>query len=261
MLSIVSLAVLASTALAKPIMLPTYNASEIFGGKGMRPSYNYTGLPPHEQGFQQGAYGPAAHPLEARQGASGWGSNGAGGCSVSRELATNPTNAASGDGDPHQNYWHVQLSEPISCGGGGCSVDETQTKSLTIGFSIGTNSNFKPGGNAVWFQPSFSVQEQWQTGNQYQCDGNPNGRVAIWQNVAHTAYSVANTPSGNCGESNSDYDTYVNIYRAPNQQNQGGGFYCVRDDGSGYVRNQGDGYWEGGCAGGPQPYCGNGQSP
>ncbi|ORX34858.1 hypothetical protein BD324DRAFT_653113 [Kockovaella imperatae] len=250
MFSIITLPLLAAIIAAETIVLPTYDASDLPHLQGYRQGA-FGPQPPHIQGKQQGAF-------SRRQGASGWGSNGAGGCSVSRGVATNPSDGSPGDGDPHQNYYHIQISEPISCGNGNCSVDETEANSYNIGFQVGSNSNFKPGEVAEWFQPAFSVQESWKTGQKYKCDGNPNGRVAIWQNVAHTAYSVWNTPSGNCGYSNSDYDTYVNIYRAPNQENVGGGFYCVRDDGSGYVRNQGDGYWEGGCAGGPQAYCGNG---
>ncbi|ORX37092.1 hypothetical protein BD324DRAFT_425118 [Kockovaella imperatae] len=253
MFSYLPLALVATLAASKPIVLPTYNASDLPHLQGVQQG-SFGPKPPHLQGLEQGAFSRRSD-LEARQGASGWGSNGAGGCSVSRGMATNPGDATPGNGDPHQNYWHVQLSQPISCGDGGCSVGETKTESLTVGFTVG----FDTGEDSQWFTPSFSVQKSYITGNSWTCDGNPNGRVAIWQNVAHTAYSVWNTPSGNCGESNSDYDTYVNIYRAPNTDNVGGGFYCVRDDGSGYVRNQGDGYWENGCAGGPQSYCGNGQ--
>ena len=105
-------------------------------------------------------------------------------CIASQYLATPIDNNAPGDGDPHQNYYHIQLSDNINCEGGSCQTSESNTDSKTIGFTIGTNSNAKKLG---WFQGGFSVSETWTTGNAYTCDGTAGEIVCVWQNVAHTA--------------------------------------------------------------------------
>ena len=109
-------------------------------------------------------------------------------CIVNQYLATRIDDNTPGDGDPHQNYYHIQLSSNINCEGGGCQTSQSNTDSKTIGFTIGTNSNAKKLG---WFQGGFSVSESWTTGNAYTCDGTAGEIVCVWQNVAHTAVSQA----------------------------------------------------------------------
>ena len=105
-------------------------------------------------------------------------------CQFNEYLATSPTDASPGDGDLHQNYYHIQLSDNVNCGSGSCSVGETDASSFSVGFTLGTNSNFKP----TFFQGGLSVSESWETGNDYTCDADST-QVCIWQNVAHTAVS------------------------------------------------------------------------
>ncbi|ORX35461.1 hypothetical protein BD324DRAFT_652587 [Kockovaella imperatae] len=152
-----------------------------------------------------------------------------------------------GNGDPHQNYWHVQLSESITCSqDAGCQVGQSQTTSITVDWSLASAADI-----TEWFTAGFDVSESWTTGNSYTCDGNAGETVCIWQNVAHTAYSVMEEEINNCVGVTS---SHAGVIRSPNSNNQGGGFYCV----VGTCGDQGDGYWEAGCAGGPQKNCGNG---
>ena len=45
------------------------------------------------------------------------------------------------------------------------------------------------------------------------------------------------------------------FYGNPNTNNLGGDTFCIYDD---LVQEVGNSWWEDGCAGGPQEYCGNG---
>ena len=171
-----------------------------------------------------------------------------------------------GNGDPHQNYYDIQLSDTITCNAGSCSAGETETESTTIGFTIGTNSNFKP----TFWQGGFAVTHSWTTGNTYTCNAEAGQRVCIWQRVAHTAVSfrfmegLCHLCLSICAYPRKQYSVYRNdcdgtgakhaIMRSPNQNNEGGGFYCARDD---KCQNKGANHWQiGDCQGGPQPFCG-----
>lgn len=112
-------------------------------------------------------------------------------CTYNTYLATSPTDSTPGDGDPNQNYLDVQVSDNIACTDGGCSVGQESSQSVSIGFSLGTNSNFKP----TFFQGGFSVSATWETGNDYTCDGDAGETICIWQRVAHTAVSLTPTPA------------------------------------------------------------------
>ncbi|KAH3905284.1 hypothetical protein HBI56_209680 [Parastagonospora nodorum] len=145
--------------------------------------------------------------------------------------------------DPHQNYLHKQLSQTIGCGAAvGCSVDQSNTDSFSIGFSAEIVP-FK----GKWTKGSFSVQKSWQTGNAYRCEGQRGETVCIWYNTAHTAYTVYDvktdiTCAGTLGK------TYV--MKSPNEGNRGviDDHYCV----IGTCRKKGDQYWDNtGPAGGP----------
>ena len=188
-------------------------------------------------------------------------------CQYQTFAVTSPTDKTPGDGDPHQNYYDIQVSDTILCDNGDCSAGETNSQSFTVGFSFGTNSNFKP----TFFQAGFSVSETWTTGNTYTCDGTAGESVCIWQRVAHTAvslmilriwprsrlrfsqYSLGQSQSGVC---NPPASSDIAIMRSPNDNNLGGGFFCVRGAG---CQSKGANSWENdGCAGGPQTYCGTG---
>ena len=200
---------------------------------------------------------PSNHTLESRM-------VGPGPCLVSEYLATSPTNALPGDGDPHQNYYNIQVSSNQICSADdSCSAGEQQSKSFTINFSFGSNSNFKPS----FFQAGFGVSESWTTGNSYTCNGDPGQTVCVFQRVAHTAvgeslpashrslthvqYSVGEDDP-KCGSDPSPSDP-VAIMRSPNANNQGGSFYCATGTDCQY---QGYDFWGPNvCAGGPQPWC------
>ncbi|KAH7263798.1 hypothetical protein BKA59DRAFT_490108 [Fusarium tricinctum] len=146
-----------------------------------------------------------------------------------------------GNGDPHQNYFHKQLSETINCGNAqSCSVGQSQTESFSIGFTLSAG-----GGGDNWISGGFSVTKSWTTGNSYTCSGGPGETICIWYNIAHTAYTVQDITSNPCtgSKTSSPY-----IMFSPNQNNVGGGYYCV----VGTCRAKGDGYWDySGRAGGP----------
>ncbi|KAH7071228.1 hypothetical protein BKA63DRAFT_493066 [Paraphoma chrysanthemicola] len=146
-----------------------------------------------------------------------------------------------GDGNPHQNYYHKQLSEVINCGAApSCSAGYENSKSYTIGFSSGISAD-------GWISAGFEVQKSWSTGNQYTCYGGPHDDVCIWYNTAHTAYTVRNWVQNTClGRPKAYSDNFV--MKSPNKVNRGGGMYCV----IGTCRAQGDAYWDdSGRAGGP----------
>ncbi|KPM37924.1 hypothetical protein AK830_g8633 [Neonectria ditissima] len=144
-----------------------------------------------------------------------------------------------GDGNPHQNYYLEQLSETINCGSAdSCSVGESQSQSITVGFSVSATL-------WEWLTGGFDVSVSWTTGNTYTCTADAGETVCIWYNTAHTAYTVQNADSGPCLNSPVG-DSFV-LY-SPNANNDGGGYYCV----VGTCRSQTNGYWNyDGPAGGP----------
>ncbi|KAH6888424.1 hypothetical protein B0T10DRAFT_488155 [Thelonectria olida] len=150
------------------------------------------------------------------------------------------TTSLVGDGNPHQNFLHKQLSETIACGtADSCSVGSMNSRSFTIGWSADASA-------AGWISGGFSVTETWTTGNTYTCTAGEGETICIWYNTAHTAYTVQNYDRNVCGTSNTNGGPYV-MY-SPNDKNSGGGYYCV----IGTCRSQGDQYWDKtGRAGGP----------
>ncbi|OBT58266.1 hypothetical protein VE04_01564 [Pseudogymnoascus sp. 24MN13] len=143
-----------------------------------------------------------------------------------------------GNGDPHQNYLHTQLSEVISCGGATCTVGRSDAKSYGISYSWA--------GNVFgWSSAGFSVTKTTTTGNNYGCGGNPGQRICMWKKTAHTAYSVRERQRNRC-ETTQFGDRYVLV--SPNVNNAGGNYYCV----VGSCRTQGDSWMDrNGRAGGP----------
>ncbi|KAJ5825876.1 hypothetical protein N7474_003014 [Penicillium riverlandense] len=147
-----------------------------------------------------------------------------------------------GDGDPHQNYLHTQLSENVNCGEAtSCTVGQTESISYTIGWSA-TATAFE------WLTGGFSVSVSWTTGNTYSCTGSSNDTVCVWYNTAHTAYTVQNGAYNDCTGFSPSGGTL--IMRSPNSNNVGGGYNCIIGTS---CSSQGANYWDyNGPAGGPQ---------
>ena len=136
-----------------------------------------------------------------------------------------------GNGDPHTDYFHKQVSDKHNCGAGGegdtCSV--SYLTSYTIGYSINV------GGSVGWFSGGFSVQESVTTGNTYTCNAAADETVCVWVNIPHTAYTVEK------GVDDVDYcDNQPDgplVMESPTGEMD---YYCVRGDA---CRNNGEGYW------------------
>ncbi|KAF5249676.1 hypothetical protein FANTH_4984 [Fusarium anthophilum] len=144
-----------------------------------------------------------------------------------------------GDGDPHQNYFHKQLSENINCASAAsCSVGQSDSTSFTIGWTANS-------AGPSWISGGFSVSESWTTGNSYTCNAGKGETVCIWYNIAHTAYTVQEWTKNTCTEGSGGTPF---VMFSPNENNKGGGYYCV----IGTCRSKGEGYWDyNGRAGGP----------
>ncbi|EHA24750.1 hypothetical protein ASPNIDRAFT_40671 [Aspergillus niger ATCC 1015] len=98
-----------------------------------------------------------------------------------------------------------------------------------------------------WISGGFAVQASWTTGLDYQCTASSHQTVCIWYNTAHTAYTAQNGLYNVCTGFNPNNDAGFVMF-SPNQNNKGGGFYCV----IGTCRSQGQNYWDkSGPAGGP----------
>ncbi|KAI0393448.1 hypothetical protein F5Y17DRAFT_309507 [Xylariaceae sp. FL0594] len=162
----------------------------------------------------------ASSPLSERQ---------TGPCSI-----WTPGTQLSGDGSPRPRYLHKQLSQTITCDqSNGCSVGQQESESFSIGFSLSSGKQI-----TEWLSGGFSVTKTWITGNSYTCNGGAGQTVCIWQSVAHTAYKVRNGVFNSCtGFSPSGDEIEIS---SPNEDNRGGGFYCVQ----GTCRAQGDQYWD-----------------
>ncbi|KAG9255663.1 uncharacterized protein F5Z01DRAFT_651753 [Emericellopsis atlantica] len=145
-----------------------------------------------------------------------------------------------GNGNPHQNYFDQQLSETINCQASpSCSVGHEKETSITVEWSADISAN-------GWISAGFSVSKSWTTGNEYTCYGGAYDEVCVWYNTAHTAYTVQNVKSEPCSQSVTYSDPFV-MY-SPNNNNAGGGYYCV----VGTCRSKTDSYWDkSGPAGGP----------
>ncbi|KAF2094600.1 hypothetical protein NA57DRAFT_80399 [Rhizodiscina lignyota] len=144
------------------------------------------------------------------------------------------------DGNPHQNYWDSQLSGPISCGAAvQCTVGQEDSQSFSVGWSADLVAT-------EWISGGFSVDESWETGNEYQCTAGTGETVCIWYGTAHTAYTVQNNYDTTCNE---DSTGGPFVMYSPNANNAGGvSYYCV----VGPCSYKGAGYWDkSGPAGGP----------
>ncbi|KAK4184637.1 hypothetical protein QBC35DRAFT_477087 [Podospora australis] len=144
-----------------------------------------------------------------------------------------------GNGNPHQNPMNVQLSYPIDCGQGQCSVGATE--SFTVGWSVSASIG-------SWLSGGFAVSQSITTGNDYTCYGAKNERVCVWKNQAQTAYTVRDiVQSSKCGVLQERTPV---VMWSPNSGGKGSYYYCVH--GKNYCRNKGDRWLDkNGRAGGP----------
>ncbi|KAG9255765.1 uncharacterized protein F5Z01DRAFT_699546 [Emericellopsis atlantica] len=146
-----------------------------------------------------------------------------------------------GDGNPHQNYRHQQISENIFCGSSDtCTVGHEQSKTFTVGWTSEISAD-------GWISGGFEVQQSWTSGNEYTCYAHTGETGCVWYNLAHTAYTVHNHEYNSCVWPTNKYSDPFVMW-SPNKNNRGGGYYCV----IGTCRAQGDYYWDlNGRAGGP----------
>ncbi|KAF5668652.1 hypothetical protein FHETE_5203 [Fusarium heterosporum] len=148
-----------------------------------------------------------------------------------------------GDGNPHQNYYLKQLSQIQRCGAAdSCTVGYGTTWSITVGWTANAAA-------AGWISGGFAVSQSWGDSSSYSCGGRRGDEICIWYNTAHTAYTVHNMFRDTCSVGNGwEPNSGSFVMFSPNNQNRGGGFYCV----VGTCRAQGDAYWDyNGRAGGP----------
>ncbi|RDH22323.1 hypothetical protein M747DRAFT_369046 [Aspergillus niger ATCC 13496] len=132
-------------------------------------------------------------------------------------------------------------TENLDCGSAHyCTVGASQSKSYTVGWTATADAS-------QWISGGFAVQASWTTGLDYQCTASSHQTVCIWYNTAHTAYTAQNGLYNVCTGFNPNNDAGFVMF-SPNQNNKGGGFYCV----IGTCRSQGQNYWDkSGPAGGP----------
>jgi hypothetical protein len=144
-----------------------------------------------------------------------------------------------GDGNPHQNYLHKQMSEDETC-----DPSHTCAVSYTNGGSV--SWSISGGAGWEWISGGFDVSSDWSWDNTYTCSGDPGDVVCVWYNIAHTAYTVRKGFRGDC----LDVDTTPYVMFSPNSNNVGAGYYCVV--GAQFCRNINAQYWDyNGPAGGP----------
>lgn len=122
----------------------------------------------------------------------------------------------------------------------GCRVDYQSSSGWTINWSASSKLN-------EWISGGFGVSRSWTTGQSYGCNGQRGETVCVWHSFAHTAYTVRDY-NLICGIKT--YSGGNHVISSPNNDNKGGGFYCVV--GARYCRSLGEGYWDrNGRAGGP----------
>ncbi|CAP65758.1 uncharacterized protein PODANS_7_445 [Podospora anserina S mat+] len=140
-----------------------------------------------------------------------------------------------GDGNPHQNYYHVQMTSKGRCGDGDCEISyetsETKTFSWTASASI-----------AGWISGGFAVEKSHSFAENFNCVGKEghDTNVCVWQMIAHTAYTVQNYIVYPCSnKAVRDGDPF--ILWSPNANNVGSEYYCVRNT---CRAGKGDNWWD-----------------
>ena len=141
-----------------------------------------------------------------------------------------------GNGDPHQHFFHKQLSENMNCASASsCSVGSEKTKSYTVGWTASISGG-------TWITGGFEVMKTWSTGNTYTCNGNKGQKICTWYKVAHTAFKVQNYFYNSCfGTKTKSGDAYLIYAPNKNNKNANGGVYCRTE---GNCHFQGDSFWD-----------------
>ncbi|KAF0331288.1 hypothetical protein RB213_001369 [Colletotrichum asianum] len=148
-----------------------------------------------------------------------------------------------GDGNPHQNYYHSQITENNECGLATCSTGTETSKSVSVGWSVETGGSI-----SEWITGGFSVSVSWSAAVSQGCETEPGNTICQWYRTAHTAYTVRAGTTNTCSFIRSLSDPMV--LRSPNTNNAGGGYDCVV--GAQFCRSLGSAYWDfNGRAGGP----------
>ncbi|EEP82227.1 predicted protein [Uncinocarpus reesii 1704] len=120
-----------------------------------------------------------------------------------------------GDGDPHQHFLHMQVTNPLACTNGACSLNHANEHTITSSIS---------GGIGGWVSGGFSVQESYTTGEAQDCDGGPGDVICVWVSLAHTAYTVKDYDPGlghGCLK-----DGKPRVVKSPNKGFVGSAYYC-----------------------------------
>ncbi|GME48499.1 hypothetical protein GTA08_BOTSDO13672 [Neofusicoccum parvum] len=112
---------------------------------------------------------------------------------------------------------------------------ENTAKRDFLKFTISFTADITP---ASWISGGFSVEKSIETGDDYQCQVSTGESVCVWYDIAYTGYTVEDWSTNTCTGGHKDAGPYV-IW-SPNENNSGGGFYCVTGDA---CRTQGEGYW------------------
>lgn len=137
-----------------------------------------------------------------------------------------------GDGDPHTDYLHKQVTNTMNCGQGGSGCSVSELTSYTIGWIANV------GGSIPYISGGFSVTESQTTGDTYTCNADPGESVCVWVDMPHQSYTV---------EKDIKYLTDVcddqpdgpYVVTSPEDKNNFN-YYCVY---GGACRNNGDEYW------------------
>ncbi|EME81814.1 uncharacterized protein MYCFIDRAFT_78754 [Pseudocercospora fijiensis CIRAD86] len=136
-----------------------------------------------------------------------------------------------GDGDPHQTFYHEQVSDKLGCGDGECAITSEESWSISVGFSSEISS-------AEWIAGGFSVEKEYSKTQGYSCYGVAGDEVCLWQMVQHTDYTVQNIKVNPCTLAESEPDGDPFVLSSPNSEQ--GNYYCVRNA----CREKGEGHWE-----------------
>ncbi|KAE8350772.1 hypothetical protein BDV28DRAFT_162764 [Aspergillus coremiiformis] len=132
-----------------------------------------------------------------------------------------------GDGDPHTDFLHRQLTEKLEC------RDGPEAKDCSIGFSQGHTFGYvvSTGAKVGFFNPGFAVTESWTVSEVKTCGAHSNGTVCLKYDMAYTAYTVQVVNKHRYSSVCSTQSMGPIVVRAPNKNNVGGGhFYCAYGD-------------------------------
>ncbi|KAK4177839.1 hypothetical protein QBC36DRAFT_210847 [Triangularia setosa] len=140
-----------------------------------------------------------------------------------------------GDGNPHQNYFHVQMTSIVNCGDGGCEMAYETSNTQTFTWSASASI-------AGWISGGFAVEKSHSVAEAITCIGDPahDQHVCVWQKIAHTAYTVQNYIVYPCSKHEKP-DGEPFVVWSPNANNVGSEYYCVRNT---CRAGKGDNWWD-----------------